>query len=210
MKCNFHLVLMLIVIGLTSCQLPNKPPSKSDFQLWMKDPIHAKQTKRLESYLVKQDVANVFPPEQLLSSDVLWRVCMAEQFIVPPEKDWPHMVQTLRLVQKEIIPLVGNVEALSVYRSAKINRCIRGGSQIFHLSFHAIDMQTKVPVKRPELIRKLCNLYRTKGKILNMGLGIYAGQRFHIDAAGFRTWGKDYKSSSSPCLSVVAPQHKSR
>jgi hypothetical protein len=32
-----------------------------------------------------------------------------------------------------------------------------------------------------------------------MGLGIYAGRRFHIDARGFRGWGPDYHRTSFPC-----------
>jgi uncharacterized protein YcbK (DUF882 family) len=199
MKYIVHPVLLFFCICLSACQLLDKPADKNDFQLWLKKSANAANSNKLKNYLTKHGVANVFPSEQLLSSDVRWQLCMADQFSVPSEKDWPHIINTLRIIQNEVIPLVGKVDALSVYRSPKINRCILGASASFHLSFHAIDMQTRKQISREKLIEKLCLLYRKKGKSLNMGLGIYAGQRFHIDAAGYRTWGVNYKASSSPC-----------
>jgi hypothetical protein len=210
MKPHLIFALVLLLANFAGCTPHSVPPSETEYLQWQKDPENARKASELRIYLSEKGVADVFPPQQLLSSDVMWRLCMADQFNVPPKKDWPHIVQTLRLVKSEIISLVGKVEALSVYRSPPINRCIHGASQSFHLSFHAIDMQTKDPISRAHLIEKLCRLHRNKGKSLNMGLGIYTAQRFHIDAAGYRTWGNDYRSSSSPCRSLIAPQHKSR
>ena len=36
-----------------------------------------------------------------------------------------------------------------------------------------------------------------------MGLGVYASGQIHIDSAGYRTWGPDHKSTSSPCITQL-------
>jgi hypothetical protein len=210
MKYIIHPVLLFLCMCLSGCQLRDKPANKTDFQLWLKEPENTKKANELKLYLAEKRLADIFPLEQLLRSDVRWRSCKAEPFTVPPKQYWLHIGRTLLIIKKEIVPLVGPVEALSVFRAPGINRCIRGAKQSFHLKFHAIDMKTKVPINREKMLSKLCGLYRHKGKSLNLGLGIYTAQRFHIDAAGYRTWGNDHKSSSSPCRYVVAPQHKLR
>jgi hypothetical protein len=199
MKLLYATALIALCLNIAGCSKHTGPPSETEYQQWQKDPENVKNAAELENYLTRQGIAGVFPIQQLLRSDVKWRACKAEPFIVPPKKYWPHIGRILRVIKNEIIPLVGPVEALSVYREPKINRCVRGAKQSFHLKFHAIDMKTQKPISRQLMIEKLCELHTKKGKSLNMGLGIYKGQRFHIDAAGFRSWGHDFKSSSSPC-----------
>ena len=114
------------------------------------------------------------------------------------------------VIREEVQPILGPIEALSVYRGPAINRCIKGASRSFHLRFRAIDMRPTTGASRAELIEKLCALHARKGKALDMGLGIYKGTRFHIDTAGYRRWGHDHTASSSPCASFVAPQRKNR
>ena len=38
-----------------------------------------------------------------------------------------------------------------------------------------------------------------------MGLGTYDGVRFHVDAAGWRTWGPDYSAKTSACVMSDEP-----
>ena len=52
------------------------------------------------------------------------------------------------------------------------------------------------------MVKALCQFWQTEGKKLKMGLGMYGNNRFHIDTQGYRTWGKDFKSKSSPCLNA--------
>ena len=33
-------------------------------------------------------------------------------------------------------------------------------------------------------------------------LGFYQGMRFHIDTNGFRRWGSDYHTATSPCVAL--------
>jgi uncharacterized protein YcbK (DUF882 family) len=135
-------------------------------------------------------------------------MCGADPFAVPPKEQWPHIIPTLKVIRDEVQPLVGPVEALSVFRGVAINRCIKGASQSMHLRFHAIDMRPVRAVTRAQLIQKLCKLHAEKGKALNIGLGIYRGTRFHIDTAGYRRWGQDHHAASSPCTRFVALQRK--
>ncbi len=208
MKRKFISCLLGCLAINSGCTPRNSTLNTTDYKQWIQLSDNAKKYAELNRYLSGQGVANIFPPQQLLRSDVHWRACKVDQFTVPPKKYWPHMARTLRLIKQEIIPLVGQLEALSVYRSPEINACIRGAPQSYHLTFHAVDMQTVQKTPRADLIKKLCGLFREKGKSLNMGLGIYTAQRFHIDAAGYRTWGDNHKSSSSPCVrapSVYSP-----
>jgi hypothetical protein len=203
------IALFTFSVLLASCG-KNADQSRTQFALWQDKGTNRDESAALQAYLSKQGVGNVIPLHQLLRSDTKWRVCGAEPFDVPPETLWPNMIPTLRLIHDEVEPLVGPVEAQSVFRAPAINRCIRGASRSYHLKFHAIDMRPTNGTTRQQLIEKLCALHARKGKILNMGLGIYSGTRFHIDTAGYRRWGADHRAESSPCTSFVAPQRKNR
>jgi uncharacterized protein YcbK (DUF882 family) len=206
-----QIIILLALCALqTACNISPNPPSFRDYGLWKTKDQNAAKAEAFNIFLKTHGVSDVMPLHQLLRSDVLWHKCHAEPFNVPPRKLWPHMVPTLKLIKNEIVPVIGEVEAISVLRSPSINKCIKGASKSFHLRFYAIDMKPKQYLSRKEMIEKLCRLYLDKGQSLNMGLGIYAGTRFHIDSAGHRQWGSDYKTRSSPCRSLVAPQHKSR
>jgi Peptidase M15 len=203
------IVLPALLLALTSCGSSENRDSTRFIQ-WQQEGSNKAETAALQSYLSRKGVGAVIPIRQLLRSDTKWRLCGAEPFDVPPKAYWPHMVPTLALIRDEVQPLVGAVEAQSVFRGAEINRCIKGASRSYHLRFHAIDMRPGKGVSRADLIEKLCALHTHKGMALNMGLGIYRGTRFHIDTAGYRRWGHDHRAASSPCTSFVAPQRESR
>jgi hypothetical protein len=201
---------MFCLVGLLACQ-PNGPKADMDeFRQWSRNVDNQADIKTFAAYLKTEGIGDVIPLSQLLRSDTKWRKCGALPFSVPPKEQWANIIPTLRLISDEVQPIIGPVEAQSAYRSPDINRCIKGASRSFHLRFHAIDMRPTKGVSRAELIEKLCALHAQKGKVLNMGLGIYKGTRFHIDTAGYRRWGHDHTASSSPCASFVAPQRKNR
>jgi uncharacterized protein YcbK (DUF882 family) len=184
--------------------------SQHGFAKWQAIDGNRQATERLAKFLTAEKVADVIRLDQLLRSDTQWRRCDAEPFAIPPKDKWRDIVPTLRLIRDEVQPLIGPVEAMSVFRTTNINRCINGASRSYHLQFRAIDVRPVKDVSRAELIQKLCALHARKGKALNMGLGIYKGSRFHIDTAGYRRWGHDHHAISSPCTSFVAPQRKNR
>ncbi len=189
----------LSAILLAACSYEEPPADLADYQLWQARQENASAARQLSRYLKEQGVDQIIPIHQLLRSDVAWKKCGADAFEVPPKEYWPHIVPALRLLRDQVIPRMGQVEILSAYRSPKMNSCIRGAKQSFHLKFHAMDMRPAKPIGRAALIRTLCSLHKEKGAAYNMGLGIYKGTRFHIDAAGYRRWGYDYRSESSPC-----------
>ena len=199
-------ILIALVFTLMACN----PPREDRFATWKAVERNRQATEQLGQYLGTHKVGDVIPLEQLLRSDTQWRRCHAEPFAIPAKDKWPEMIPTLRLIRDEVKPLIGPVEAMSVYRGSVINDCIKGASRSYHLQFRAIDMRPLKSISRANLIEKLCALHAQKGKALSMGLGIYNGTRFHIDTAGYRRWGHDHTASTSPCASFVAPQRKNR
>jgi uncharacterized protein YcbK (DUF882 family) len=204
-----NMAILWAVALLPGCSETAPVNDSARFAEWQSRDTNRTDAKALQDYLDQNKVGNVLPLRQLLRSDTDWRWCGVEPFDVPPKPLWPHMVPTLKLIRDEVQPLVGSVEALSVFRGEAINTCIGGASQSQHMRFYAIDMRPLGGSTRKQLIEKLCALQARKGKALNMGLGIYKGTRFHIDTAGFRRWGHDHHAASSPCTSFVAPQRKS-
>jgi hypothetical protein len=206
---KFPLIVGL-ALALSACARNDDDHDATRFSQWQQAGSNKSQVAALQIYLDRQGVGKVLPLRQLLRSDTQWRKCGAESYAVPPTTQWPHMVPTLRVIRDEVIPLIGPVEAQSVFRGPAINRCIKGASQSTHMRFHAIDMRPAKSVPRAQLIKKLCRLHREKGKARKMGIGIYRATRFHIDTAGYRRWRHDHHAATSPCTSFVAPQRKSR
>ncbi len=193
------LLILLPFALLTACDKTPRQQETARFAKWQQIASNKTDAAALQSFLNAKGVGTVIPLPQLLRSDTQWKKCGAAPFAVPPKAIWPHIVPTLKLIRSEVEPLIGRIEAQSVFRGPDINRCVKGASQSFHLRFHAIDMRPAKGVTRAELIQKLCVLHARKGEALNMGLGIYRGTRFHIDTAGYRRWGQDHKAASSPC-----------
>ena len=166
---------------------------------WRANPQNFEELTALQTYLNAKGVGDIIPVRQLVRSDVNWERCNAPPFLVPPRRQWAHLVPTLRLLKEDVIPRMGRVEALSVYRSADINACLHGAPQSSHMAFHAIDMRFVSERPRAQMIADLCALHRSIGSKRQMGLGIYKGDRFHIDTNGYRMWGHDQRGATSPC-----------
>ncbi len=165
-----------------------------------------------QKYLEDEGVAGVVPTWQLWRVDAHYaRRCGTEYFTRPPMERWREIIPTLQLLRDEVIPVTGPVEVVSGYRSAEINECVNGASRSKHLSFAALDLVAVQMTDREVLFKDLCALQARVGDQRAMGLGAYydpadpergAKGRFHIDAAGFRTWGFDYSRSSNPCPQI--------
>ncbi len=191
------------------------PSSSAAFDRWLATgPGENRSTKiahfaEFESFLDEHGVADVVPNWQLWRIDAHYAaVCGSEFFAGPPEQLWREIVPTLRLVRDEVIPLTGPVEVASGFRSAQINECVNGAGGSKHLSFAALDLIAVEMHEREDLFSDLCALQRRVGQERGMGLGAYFDPddlgrgkkgRFHIDAAGYRTWGFDYTRKSNPC-----------
>ncbi len=152
-------------------------------------PWHASAVKSFNDYLATYGVAGIVPTWQLLRTASDWQKCGAQPFEVPPSQDWPNVVQTLRYIRDRVIPTVGAVEPVSVYRNPMLNQCAAGAPESAHRFMQAVDLVPLRPITRDALIQRLCAVHAQSGESYGVGLGFYVGLRFHIDSRKFRTWG---------------------
>jgi hypothetical protein len=168
-------------------------------------PWRAAQVKAFNDYLASAGVGGVVPTWQLLRTATAWQECGQQPFEVPPASEWPHMVETLRYVRDHVIPAVGPVEPVSVYRNPQLNRCAGGAPQSAHKLDSAIDMVPLKPTDRVTLMRTLCAIHTEYGAPYNAGLGFYAFLRFHVDSTKFRRWNMD-PAVAQDCPPIVHPE----
>jgi len=154
-------------------------------------PWRAAQVKSFNDYLAGAEVAGIVPTWQLLRTATSWKDCGAEPFEVPPTSEWPHIVQTLRYIRDQVIPTIGPVEPVSVYRNPMLNQCAGGAIESAHKMDSAIDMVPLKPITREVLIKTLCDRHTARGEPYQAGLGFYAFVRFHVDSMKFRRWNMD-------------------
>ena len=167
-------------------------------------PWRAAQVKAFNDYLVASHVGGILPTWQLLRTATSWQECGGQPFEVPPSNEWPHMVETLRYVHDYVIPAVGPVEAVSVYRNPQLNKCAGGAPESAHKLDSAIDMVPLRPIDRVTLMRRLCGDHSQHGAAYKAGLGFYAYLRFHIDSTKFRRWNMD-PAVAAECPPIVHP-----
>jgi hypothetical protein len=156
---------------------------------YLASPAHAASVKTFNDYLTTYGVGGVVPTWQLLRTASDWQRCGSPAFEVPPTYDWPNVVQTLRYVRDKVIPTVGPVEPVSVYRNPYLNQCAGGAQESAHRFMQAVDMVPLHPITRDVLIQRLCAVHARSGEPYGVGLGFYVGLRFHVDSRKFRTWG---------------------
>jgi hypothetical protein len=168
-------------------------------------PWRAAQVKAFNDYLSTNRVAGILPTWTLLRTATSWQECGGQPFEVPPADEWPHMVETLRYVRDYVIPAVGPVEAVSVYRNPTLNRCAGGAPESAHKLDSAIDMVPLRPIDRVTLMRTLCGVHTEHGAAYSAGLGFYAYLRFHVDSTKFRRWNMD-PAVAAECPPIVHPE----
>jgi len=168
-------------------------------------PWRAAQVKSFNDFLVTNQVGGILPTWQLLRTATSWQECGGQPFEVPPSDEWPHMVQTLRYVHDYVIPAVGPVEAVSVYRNPTLNQCAGGAPESAHKLDSAIDMVPLRPIDRLTLMRTLCGGHNQHGADYNAGLGFYAYLRFHVDSTKYRRWNMD-PAVAAECPPIVHPE----
>lgn len=177
--------------------------SHADYLAWLaRDPRHQQQVADFRAHLASEGIENVVPVWQLIRTSSSWRACNADRFEVAPRDKWEHISTTLRFVRDEVEPALGRVEVVSGYRNEQLNRCSAGAPQSAHREFFAIDLAPVNPaVTRGQMIRQICAAHARDGRAYNTGLGFYNGERFHVDSNGFRRWGANGSSATSPCAS---------
>jgi Peptidase M15 len=176
-----------------------RPSDAALFEQWARG-TDAAEVAGFRRFLAREGVADVVPLAELLRSDARWRRCNLAPFAVPPRGQWRNIAPTLRYVRDHVVPQVGRVRVVSAYRDPVANRCFGGASESRHLRFAALDLEPAASLDRPKLVVRLCQLHARTGRRYAVGLGVYKGLRFHIDTAGFRRWGHDFRAATSPCL----------
>ena len=175
------------------------------YRLWVAaDPNRPALVKSFNDYLVAAGVGGVAPTWQMLRTASQWKRCDAEPFEIPPTEGWPNIVAALRYVGAFVMPRIGVVEPVSVYRNPALNRCAGGAGESTHRTVGAIDMVPRHRISREALMTALCQLHQDSGTWNNVGLGLYKGVRFHVDAKKFREWGSQGAGGGWGCGAVLA------
>ena len=194
----FSLVLMLAVPGAVLAQSLFNPagdyitPGQDEpgYRAWLAAaPYRGMFVQGFDNYLVNQGVAGIVPTWQLTRTATDWRKCAAQPFEVPPPTEWANLVATLAYVRDHVVPVVGPVEAVSVYRNAVLNACAGGAPESAHRHLYAVDLVPLRPTTRDALMRGLCAIHEWQGGGSAVGLGFYKGLRFHVDSRKYRKWG---------------------
>ncbi len=176
-----------------------------DFEAWARrTPANVQALGGFRDYLAAQGLETVVPMWQLVRTSSSWRECGAQPFEVPPTDKWGRIVKTLKFVRDDVIPNVGKVETLSAYRNGELNACSDGAPKSAHREFFALDLTpVNKQLERSAMIRSVCEAHARDGQAYSVGLGFYAGRRFHVDSSGFRKWGTDGKGATSPCIAYT-------
>ena len=182
--------------------------SEEAFAKWLRDdPARREGFDEFSGFLAEHGVSGVVPDWQLLRTDSkTWRDCERSTFLLPPQDKWANIVPALELVRDHVLPRLGRLEVMSAYRPPELNACIKGASRSRHLSFHALDLVAPEQPDKPAMFAELCAIHKQLGPRSHMGLGAYfdpakpvGNGQFHIDAAGYRSWGYSYGHESSGC-----------
>ena len=183
----------------------------ASYQNWLSQPFNKNQVHRYQSFLKNQDLQNVVPEFELFQTARDWQNCHASEYEIPPQEIWNNIVPTLNIL-KELINdnVIDDFTVTSVYRNSALNRCAKGADSSRHVFNAALDFRIGPEQPIPEELTtiqqtkiNLCQFWVKNGDRLNMGLGVYASGQIHIDSAGYRTWGPDHKSTSSPCITQL-------
>ncbi len=159
---------------------------------------HRPDAERYRAFLQHEGVADIVPMQGLSRTARNWRLCMHDEFAIPPSDLWPNMPPTLRVVvQLRDAGILDPALARSVYRDEAINTCAGGSAGSKHRENRAIDFDLPPD---SDNVERLCTFWREQGPALNLGLGFYTPTAIHIDTAGFRTWGSDHHSATSLCI----------
>lgn len=221
---------MSLLLALLAAQLPASPPpalpvvppiaptvwdpaaayitagqDEPGYRSWyIAMPARAVQVKAFNDYLTTWQVSGVLPTWQLFRTATSWQECGGQPFEIPPTSEWPHIVQTLRYIRDYVIPAVGPVEPVSVYRNPALNVCAGGAPESAHKHYSAIDLVPLKPTTREGLMKTLCAVHARRGPDYEVGLGFYAFLRFHVDTSKFRRWNMD-PAVAAQCPPILHP-----
>lgn len=184
---------------------------EAGYRQWIEQsPYRAGQVDAYAAYLNAAGVGDVVPVWQLLRTASDWSKCGQPAFEIPPTELWPSIVNTLRYAKEQVVPAVGAVEAVSVYRNPYLNSCAGGSARSTHRSHFALDLVPVYPFTRSDLMSRLCTVHARRGRDYAVGLGFYVGLRFHIDSWKYRVWGVSEREGGRQCAIALARREIAR
>jgi hypothetical protein len=132
---------LLLTPAVAHAQSTAPGQAHADYLAWLaRSPENREAVRSFRTHLATKGVEDIIPTWQLIRTSSSWRQCAAERFEVAPVGKWDNMVKTLSFVRDEVAPVLGGVEALSVYRNEKLNSCSRGAPKSAHARFFALDL----------------------------------------------------------------------
>lgn len=183
---------------------PPDPFSQEAYRAWLSaEPGREADVATFQRFLADQGVSGVVEDWQLLRTATDAVACGGPTFALPPRELWPNIIGTLRFTRDAVIPRIGPVTAVSGYRPEPLNTCVGGARGSAHASYWAIDLRPGPEVTREALIPAICAVHEAQGLDARIGLGFYAGTRFHLDSRSFRRWGPDGTQYTSPCWAAL-------
>ncbi|MDH0033054.1 MULTISPECIES: D-Ala-D-Ala carboxypeptidase family metallohydrolase [unclassified Acinetobacter] len=177
---------------------------------WLVQSPNQQEVKAYKAFLLQHHLDNIAPDFELFQTARDWQKCNAQEFEIPPQEIWSNIIPTLQIL-KQLVErkILDDFTVTSVYRNFNLNRCAGGADSSKHVFNAALDFRIGSAQPSPdeqiiiqETKNKLCQFWQEQGMNLQMGLGVYASGQIHIDSAGYRTWGVDHRSTSSPCLAM--------
>ena len=163
-------------------------PTKAAFRKWMLAKKVTRKVLEIHQHFLAGSIKGRLPLYLVLLQGTDWKSHQQPLFALPDRSHWNNMRRTLQLLESEIIPIVGDLIPVSGERSKEYNLAAGGAEKSKHLIFCALDLVPVTPLEPKHLHNMLLKIYREKGQLYNMGLGLYSGSRFHIDTCGYRHW----------------------
>jgi len=163
-------------------------PSEKAFSDFISIPSNNEQYIEFSKFLQENHVDAVIPIQHLYRQGTDWSKLNVEPYAVPPQQHWQNILPTLEFIKKELIPIIGDIQVVSAYRTNEYNEHAHGAKRSKHLQFSAVDLIPVNNISRDELHKILLAIWDKVGRKYNLGLGLYNKTRFHIDTTRFRKW----------------------
>ncbi len=120
--------------------------------------------------------------------------------------EWPNIVQTLRYIRDYVIPAVGPVEPVSVYRNPALNVCAGGAPESAHKHYSAVDMVPLRPIDaRGADARLVRRSIRSTARRITRASASTRSCASTSTATKFRRWNMD-PAVAAQCPPLIHPE----
>jgi len=169
------------------------------YEEWLSaNPQKAILVREYQGFLNQNQVGHIIPMRELLQGCADNPLKPELAFDLPPKELWPNIVPTLKWFEKNARPIIGRVRLYHGYRNPEANKACGSHSPV-HPANSAIDFVPLEMHDPAKIERLMCSAFRSKGKSARVGMGFYGVGLIHIDTRGYRSWGPDTRSATSPC-----------